>query len=137
MFDKLYAAKIYGTIKSHEKGAPIRPIVSDRANLIRHAQRAIKEILNVFISRDDFPFIIGNTEQVVRGCKTLGDKIHRTHKLRTVNYESMYTNVNLDDFCGIIWGKYDSFCIEHIYGIGKDELIEMMKLMFGNFSYIS
>lgn len=129
-----YAAHIYGTIKTHKIDYPIRPIIADFANPIKYIQKILKIILGHYISKDRFEFIINNTVPIINFCNSC--KIKKDHRLISLDYTSMYTNINLDDFYNIIWSEYDILGIKEKFFIDKRDLINIFKNMMEQFAYI-
>lgn len=60
-----YAAHIYGTLKVHKEDIPIRPIVADFNNPLRYIQDLLKLVLNRYIDKERFSFIINNTSSII------------------------------------------------------------------------
>lgn len=89
--------------------------MADYDNPIRHIQRILKEVLNGYICKNRFPFIIKNTKPVIDFCENF--KLLKEHELITMDYASMYTNINLRDFCSIIEQEYELFNIYEKYFI--------------------
>lgn len=132
----LYTAKIYGTIKIHKEGCPIRPIIADYSNPLINIQKYIKKVLSLFITVDEFPFIIKNNDKICNYLES-NPEFHKTHRLRTLDYDSMYTNIDLDIFYSIIYEEFDSYNIKNLYNIERYDFIRVIKLFFENFSFFT
>lgn len=131
---EFYAGHIYGTLKVHKEGNPIRPIVADFNSPIIYIQKMLKEVLNQYISKDRFPFIIKNNYQIIDYCH--GAYIKNEHRLATLDYVSMYTNIVLQDFYDIIYNEYDVLDIACKFSIDKEDLIVLIKRCMNCFSYV-
>lgn len=129
-----YAASIYGTIKVHKADYPIRPIVADFENPLRYIQKLLKLVLNQYIDKERFPFIINNTKPIIYFCHNT--KINSNHRLATLDYASMYTNINLEEFYHIIINEFDNMNIINTFCISKKDLISLFKNMIQHFTYI-
>lgn len=132
--DKPHVAAIYGTIKVHKEGMPIRPIIADFNNPFKCVQEKIKNVLSAYINKNTYPFIINNTEPIISQLKNC---IHSNHKLASIDYESMYTNIDLRHLYDIISNEYDTLDIQNKFGIRKNDFIDLIQLLMEEFAYIS
>lgn len=130
----VHIAPIYGTIKVHKDEKPIRPIVADFKNPFILVQSKIKEVLTEYIDNKRFPFIIKNTDPIIR---TLKQNIGKAHKMASIDYESMYTNIELPLLYDIINEDFKILNIEEKFGISRINFIELIKTLMQKFSYIS
>lgn len=101
-------APMYGTIKLHKEGYPIRPIVADPNNALDMAQKGLKTVLKAYIEKENHPFSIKNTSQMLqridKGEKNL---IEKGHQMYCMDIVAMYTNMNIQTFLKIIEERYD------------------------------
>lgn len=139
-----YIIPLYGTIKIHKESMPIRPIVADINNALRIIQDALIPVLNKFIHQRKnitYDFIMPNSVSVIKSLDSLrksrADRIlMQGHKLYTMDFVSMYTNINLDIFFKIISKQYDECNIQELH-IPLDNLLELLKICLKDFSYIT
>lgn len=62
--DGQYVAPIYGTVKVHKEGSPIRPIISDPNNVLNQVQQALVTVLKVHIEETAYQFMVKNTSVI-------------------------------------------------------------------------
>lgn len=129
-----YAGHIYGTLKIHKEGNPIRPIGADFNNPVKFIQTMLKEVLNQYINTERFSFIIKNSDKIIEYCRC--SYISTEHRLATLDYASMYTNIDLKDFYNIIYDEYDALDIASKFSITRDDLIVLFKNCMNHFAYV-
>lgn len=129
-----YAAHIYGTLKVHKADNPIRPIVADFANPVQYIQKLLKIVLCQYIKSERFQFIIKNSKPIIEYCKY--NKINSIYRLATLDYSSMYTNIDLLDFYSIIDNEFDLLNIHNLFCISKEDLLFLFKNTMEHFTYI-
>lgn len=129
-----HTAPIYGTLKLHKKDVPIRPIVADYLNPLKTIHKKLKGILNLYINKERFPFIIGNTNDIIDKCKL---NINKNHIMTSLDYSSMYTNIDLNNFYDIIDNEYEVTNNIKPINLEKTKLIKLFKHTINEFSYIT
>lgn len=81
----------------------------------------LKLVLRHYINKERFTFIINNTKPIIEFCHN--SKINSNHRLVTLDYASMYTNIDLEEFYQIIINEYDRIDIFNTFYISKVNLI--------------
>lgn len=101
---------------------------------MKFIQKLLKIVLCSFINKERFTFIINNTDPIIEYCAK--SNIHTNYRLVSLDYTSMYTNIDLEDFYEIINKEYDLLNIYKDFHICKMDLINVFKDMMEHFSYI-
>lgn len=102
---------IYGSIKTHKENLPIRPIVADCFNPLANLEFFLKNILEKYINKQEFPFILNNSEELILNLNQIKQDrpiLFEHHQIYTLDYTSMYTNINLNTFYHIIAAEHKS-----------------------------
>lgn len=130
---------IYGTIKIHKEDLPIRPIVADINNTINPIQEDIIPILKLYTQHYDF--IIKNTEEMIQHLNILTtnnpDICNTEQRIYSIDFESMYTNVDLDIFFQIIKRDFAKYKIEELHNISLIDLTSILLICLKDFAYIA
>lgn len=135
---------LYGTIKIHKPDMPIRPIIADADNALKTIQEALIIVLNKYIySRNDviYNFIMPNSTKIIESLNTIrqnkADRIlNQNHILYTMDFVSMYTNIDLDVFFNIIRTQYMECNIEDLH-IPLNDLISLLRACLCDFTFIT
>lgn len=130
--------KIYGTLKLQKPDTPIRPIIADHSNILEKIQSSINPILMQYISK--YNFIIKNSTQLINNINHIknnknGLLFNEHHRIYTIDFTSMYTNIDINQCLHIIQDDYYS-CSIFNFGISKDNLITLLKICLTKFNYI-
>lgn len=133
-----WTPNIYGRIKVHKDGNPIRPIVTDKNSILAAIQNCIKPILTHYIERCNYSFIIHSSAQLISNLnnfKNNGHFLKQGHCIYTAVFTTMYTNIDIKQCLDIIQNDYYKHSI-HEFGISKQDLLELLNICLCEFNYI-
>lgn len=136
-----FIPKIYGNIKTHKTNKPFRPIVSDHSSVLRIIQDALKIILKYYIEQGQYKFVIKNSYQIIEDLANIQSQQHsiysikHKHKLYTMDFSSMYTNIDIEYFLSIINKYYVTYNVIR-FGISIQDLLQLLRINICIFGYI-
>ena len=87
-------ASLYGQVKCHKEGAPLRPIAKGYSHLVHRAELYLKKILEPLINK--CTYLVDSQKAFKTRFLVEKDKfINSDHEIVTFDIKAMYPNINL------------------------------------------
>lgn len=136
-----YIPIIKGSIKTHKETKPIRPVISDPNNSLNNLQQTLITILKMFIKDEYKEFIISSSDQLMKQLTQINNSnngriLPDDHQLATMDFVSMYTNINLKQLFTIINRDFHS-TIPKNFHLKQEYLIQWIEACTINFTYVA